>query len=86
MISPADGPPEVLGEVGLAPIDWEAMEAHIGWWVAPRARGRGLATRAVTLLAGWTRAALELVPVAVVDPANRASVSVARRAGVELRS
>jgi RimJ/RimL family protein N-acetyltransferase len=72
----------VLGEVGLAPIDWEAMEASVGWWVAPGARGRGMATRAVTLLAGWARTELGLAPIAVVDPANRASVRVAQRAGV----
>jgi RimJ/RimL family protein N-acetyltransferase len=78
-------PGAVLGEVGLAPIDWDAMEAHVGWWVAPAARGQGVATRAVTLLAGWARSELGLTPVAVVDPAHRASLRVAERAGVDLR-
>jgi len=86
VISPAHPDDDtVLGEVGLAPIDWEAMIADVGWWVAAGARGRGIATRAVTLLAGWTRTELGLRPVARVDPANRASVRVAERAGVELR-
>jgi [ribosomal protein S5]-alanine N-acetyltransferase len=76
----------VLGEVGLAPIDWQAMEANVGWWVEPGSRGRGVATRAVTLLAAWARSELGLTPTAVVDPANRASVRVARRGGVQLRA
>jgi [ribosomal protein S5]-alanine N-acetyltransferase len=87
VIAPVDDEPTglVLGEVGLAPIDWETMEANVGWWVSPEARGRGVATRAVTLLARWARTELGLSAVAVVDPANRASMRVAERAGVELR-
>ncbi len=86
VISPADPHDDsVLGEVGLAPIDWEAMTADIGWWIAADARRQGLATRAVTLLAGWAVTHLGLTPVAVVDPANRASVRVAERVGVERR-
>jgi RimJ/RimL family protein N-acetyltransferase len=86
VIAPAEPEEDaVLGEVGLAPIDWGTMEAGVGWWVAPASRGRGIATRAVTLLAWWARTELALAPVAVVDPANRASVRVAERAGVDLR-
>ena len=72
----------VLGEVGLAPIDWTTRTAQIGWWVERSARGQGIATRAVGLLAGWARDRLDLRPVATVDPANRASWRVAERAGV----
>lgn len=85
VISPA--PPDddtVLGEVGLAPIEWETMTAHIGWWVAAPARGQGLATRAVTLLARWAEGALDLRIVADVDPANIGSLRVAERAAVEV--
>jgi RimJ/RimL family protein N-acetyltransferase len=83
VISPATEA-QVLGEVGLAPIDWDAVTADIGWWVAPTARGGGIATRAVGLLAGWARTTLRLAIVAAVDPANRASRRVAERAGVDL--
>jgi RimJ/RimL family protein N-acetyltransferase len=84
VISPSTGERQhiVLGEVGLAPIDWATRTAQIGWWVERGARGQRIATRAVTLLAGWARDTLGLMPVATVDPANRASWRVAERAGV----
>lgn len=50
--APDDGGRQVLGEVGLAHLDL-AGRAEIGFWVVPSARGRGLATAAVTLLARW---------------------------------
>jgi RimJ/RimL family protein N-acetyltransferase len=85
VISPAaPGDDTVLGEVGLAPIDWTTITAHIGWWVAIAARGQGVAARAVGLLARWAERELGLSVVAVVDPANRASRRVAERAEVEL--
>lgn len=79
-----DDQTEVLGEVGLGPIDWQARRAAIGWWVATEARGRGIAGRAVTLLARWAEQALELTVYAEIDPANRASLAVAERAGIEV--
>jgi RimJ/RimL family protein N-acetyltransferase len=74
----------VLGEVGLAPINWDIMTAYIGWWVAAPARGSGVAARAVGLLADWARQELELYVLAEIDPANLASLRVAERAGVEV--
>jgi RimJ/RimL family protein N-acetyltransferase len=50
--SPVDGGRAVLGEVGLAHFD-AAGRAEIGFWLAPSARGRGLATAAVTLVTRW---------------------------------
>jgi RimJ/RimL family protein N-acetyltransferase len=85
VISPAEPDDDtVLGEVGLAPIDWETMTAHIGWWVAAPARGQGIATRAVRLLARWAEHDLGLRVVAEIDPANAASRRVAERAAVEV--
>ena len=73
---------EVSGEVGLADLDWPARRATIGWWMAPRGRGRGWAGRAVGLLASWALAELGLATlVAEIDPRNAASAAVARRAG-----
>jgi RimJ/RimL family protein N-acetyltransferase len=42
----------VVGEVGLAHLDAEGR-AEVGFWLAPAARGRGVATAAVRLLAAW---------------------------------
>ncbi len=69
---------EVLGAIEVR----LGATGSIGYWVAKRARGRGVATRATRLLAGWavreagvTR--LELT----TDPANVASQRVAEKAG-----
>ena len=71
---------EPLGCSGVD--DWtKADVAQFGYWLAPGARGRGYATRAVILLTRWlfelgaARAFLTIVA------GNDASVAVARRAG-----
>lgn len=45
------GPP--LGHVVLAKIALAAGQAEVGYWMAAPARGRGVATRAVSALAEW---------------------------------
>ena len=45
---------DVIGAVGLHIGRCREREAEIGYWVAPWARGRGVATRATRLLARWT--------------------------------
>lgn len=83
VIGPAGGASLVLGEVGLAWTLGDAQRAALGWWVAPGERGRGTASRAVRLLADWALDRLGLAEVvADVDPANAASTTVARRAGL----
>ena len=76
--------PGVQGEVGLSPFDDGARSARIGYWIVPGQRGRGLATRAVRLLtaSALNRYGLNTV-IATVDPGNRASQVVLRRAGYE---
>lgn len=76
--------PEVLGEVGLSSFDDDDRSARIGYWIVPGQRGRGLATRAVRLLtaSALNRYGLNTV-IATVDPGNRASQVVLRRAGYE---
>ena len=55
---------------------------HVGYWVAREARGRGVCTRALRLLAGWAFADLGLGRLELVtDPDNRASQRVAEKAG-----
>ena len=68
---------------GLCGVDaWSDEDVvQIGYWLAPRARGRGYATRAVILLTRWL---FELGAARVfltIVAGNQPSVEVARRAG-----
>jgi RimJ/RimL family protein N-acetyltransferase len=49
-----------VGSFSVMEIDLDARAAEIGYWVAAPARGRGLATRALTLLRDWAAGELEL--------------------------
>jgi RimJ/RimL family protein N-acetyltransferase len=69
--------------VGMCGVDrWSSTDvAQFGYWLAAGARGRGLATRAVTLMTGWL---FELGAARVfltIQSENAASAAVARRAG-----
>ena len=76
---------ELLGAKGMRVFRPERASCEIGYWVAPAARGRGIAPRAVGMLARW---ALRALPVSLVeltpDVDNRASRRVAEKAGCEL--
>jgi RimJ/RimL family protein N-acetyltransferase len=77
-----DGEDRPLASVGLMDIDRERGSGEIGYWVAREARGRGVATRAVRLVAGWALAELGLATVEIaVHEDNAASLAVARAAG-----
>jgi RimJ/RimL family protein N-acetyltransferase len=75
---------------GLAPrgrpdgllFEPQPATAGVGYWVLERARGRGLASRALALLVRWalTEAALTRIE-ALVEPGNTASLRVVERAG-----
>ncbi|MET0601038.1 MAG: GNAT family N-acetyltransferase [Baekduia sp.] len=83
VIANADDRTEVLGTVGLLRPDWERRTIEIGYLVVPWARGRGLAVRAVKLLAPWALRTLDLMRVDCdVDVDNVASRQVAQRAGL----
>ena len=84
LVIAAAGPGDpVLGEVGLSDFDDDGR-ATIGYWLAGPHRGRGHATRAVRLLSAWALQHLGLTAVtATVDPANRPSLAVLRRAGFQ---
>lgn len=65
-------------------VDHARLIGEVGYWVGPAGRGRGVAPRAVRLLANWAfaeggLARLELL----IEPANTASLAVAERAGCE---
>ena len=72
----------LMGAVGVALKRQDAGMAEIGYWLAPEARGRGAATRALRLLSRWT---LREWPIRrlhlMADVDNTASQAVAVRAG-----
>jgi RimJ/RimL family protein N-acetyltransferase len=43
----------VLGGASLNNVNLQQGRAAIGYSLAPHARGRGVATRAIRLIAGW---------------------------------
>ncbi len=74
---------EVLGEVSLHSFNWEKRAAKIGWWMLARARGQGLATRAVNLLSAWALNELLSTLVAEIKHGNEASLHLAARCGFQ---
>lgn len=78
IVDAGDG--ELLGSVGLRLP--QPGVGEIGYWVAAPARGRGVAARAVRLLAAWAFDELGYVRIQIhTDPANTASQRVAESAG-----
>jgi RimJ/RimL family protein N-acetyltransferase len=72
----------VLGSVWLCEVRLDQGCAAVGYWLAPEARGRGAATQAVRLLAGWAFAGLGLARLELTcGPDNAASQHVAERCG-----
>jgi RimJ/RimL family protein N-acetyltransferase len=70
------------GELTVQEIDWDHARASLGIWVAPGARDRGLARRALRLAAQWLFDASGLKRVALAtDPDNRPMLRAARAAG-----
>jgi RimJ/RimL family protein N-acetyltransferase len=70
---------EFLGTIGWW---WVADNVQLGYWVKSEARGRGVATRALTLLSRWAFAELGAARVQLLtEPENRASERVAEKAG-----
>ncbi|WP_198410096.1 GNAT family N-acetyltransferase [Microlunatus flavus] len=75
---------EALGGAGLWLVPDDPRVLTAGYSVAPRARGRGVATQALRALVGfaWTRPHVERVELRV-EPDNAASLRVAAAAGFE---
>jgi RimJ/RimL family protein N-acetyltransferase len=72
----------VLGGGSLNGVDLSQGRAAVGYWLAREARGRGLATRSVRLLARWAFEGLDLARLELTcGPDNRASQRVAVRCG-----
>lgn len=77
------GKPEgVLGEVGLAMVDQQRRWGEVGYWITAAARGRGLATAALTVFSHWVLGDLPVARlIARTSRANPAAARVAERAG-----
>jgi RimJ/RimL family protein N-acetyltransferase len=72
----------VLGGGSLNGIDLAQGRAAIGYWLAPPARGRGVATHAVRLICRWAFDDLHIARLELTcGPDNRASQRVAERCG-----
>lgn len=72
----------VLGGGSLYGIDHVQARAAVGYWLAPTARGRGVATRATRLLARWAFAGLGVARLELTcAPDNERSQRVAERCG-----
>jgi RimJ/RimL family protein N-acetyltransferase len=83
-ITPAIDDAKLLGSIAIVRPSLRDRRVELGYWVAPEARGRGVATRAVRLLGDW---ALRSLPIdrleIIVAVENVASCAVARAAGYE---
>lgn len=73
---------KIVGGVGLNRFDFENHTTEIGYWLATKARGKGIATKASAAMIeyafedlGYTRVELK------TSPENTGSVGVARRLG-----
>ena len=71
-----------LGFIGIVRYDPAGKSAELGYIVAPEARGRGVAARALGLLTAWCLDGLGLERVELrIDPANLPSLRLAERIG-----
>jgi len=74
-----------LGEVLLFGVDAGLKEAELGYLVGAAYRRRGLASGALSLLAGYAHSSLGLSRLLLrIDPGNVPSTRVARRCGFRL--
>lgn len=73
-----------VGQVSTHRIDPINARAALGVWLAPQARGRGFAPRALSLTARWLFESCHLERLEIVtEPDNRAMIASARTAGFE---
>jgi RimJ/RimL family protein N-acetyltransferase len=74
-----------LGEVLLFGLDAGLRVAELGYLVGAQHRRRGLASGSLSLLSTYARSTLKLGRLLLrIDPANTASIAVARRCGYRL--
>jgi RimJ/RimL family protein N-acetyltransferase len=72
----------LLGSCGVVRVDAPHRLGEIGYWVAPWARTKGVASGAVRLATSWAMDELGLARLELhIEPENVASCAVAERAG-----
>jgi RimJ/RimL family protein N-acetyltransferase len=72
----------LLGSIALSSVERVHGRAMVSFWVAPQARGQGVAAQALWLLAGWAFGSLGLARLELfIEPDNAASQRVAERCG-----
>ncbi|MQS09481.1 GNAT family N-acetyltransferase [Streptomyces sp. IF17] len=80
-VTTADG--RLVGGIGLNRTDWRVGSAEAGWWTAPEARRRGVATEACRAVGRWLLRERGFHRMEVrVATGNVASRRVALRAGL----
>ena len=73
----------LVGSIGMR-VNEEARTGHIGYWCAPRARGRGITAHALRLLCRYAFEDLTLERLELfTDPENLASQRVAEGVGFQ---
>jgi RimJ/RimL family protein N-acetyltransferase len=76
-----DSEDRVLGAVGMRLVA-ATRSANVGYWLAPAARGRGAASRALGVMCGWLFDVCHVGRIELTaDPLNVASQRVATRCG-----
>jgi ribosomal-protein-serine acetyltransferase len=76
---------ELVGVVGLGPIDAKRRSAQIYYWIDQTSQGRGLVTRSCSALLDYAFEELRLRRVVIrCEPRNTRSCAVAERLGFEL--
>lgn len=82
VIAELDNPAHVLGEIGFVVVEPDRLWAELGFWLAPDARGRGIATAAVRGFTEWVMRDLPIRRLfAQIQPENPRSAGVVDRAG-----
>jgi RimJ/RimL family protein N-acetyltransferase/GNAT superfamily N-acetyltransferase len=72
----------LIGSFGLKRTDWRGRTSEVGYWIAPWARGEGLAVEGVTAVARWLLLEQRFERLALrAAPGNVASQGVAVKAG-----
>jgi RimJ/RimL family protein N-acetyltransferase len=70
------------GQVYVRDVDWDNDRAELAIWLAPQARGGGMAAPALRMVAGWLLANTELARLQVTTTAdNEPMIRAARAAG-----
>ena len=81
-VTAADQNGALLGSIDLRVHPADPAIGELGYMIGPRARRRGVATRAVELITAWGFAKLALSRIEIiVDPRNEPSFCVAESAG-----